>query len=622
MVSLDRDTVSAALVRADSVIEHRGPDGVGSCIEQWGPWNIGLGHRRLSIIDLSPAGKQPMTHDGHVVAYNGELFNYKEIRAEIGARAGPFRSESDTEVLLKALSLWGEDALRKFNGMWGIAWIDRARRRLVLARDRLGVKPLYVQQSGNTLFFASEIKAILEMSGGQFALDAQVVGEYAVQSLLETSTRTFFSGITKVPAGSILEVDLSGERPIVSTRAFWTLSAAERPVSEAEGVEMVRELLIDAVRLRLRSDVPVGVLLSGGVDSSAIAACMQRILGPDANLNLLSAVSDGGRFDESPFIDIVAAHLRRPVHKVKLDLDSKRALELLSQVSWYNDEPVGSFANVAHFLLMERAREHGITVILSGQGADEIFCGYRKFLGFHMQTLLRSGRVLEAVRDLGGFFVNRTVVTQFSFQEARRYLPGMFSSMRLSVAGEALEGFVPVAAGLPSGASLRERQIADLTRFSVPILTHYEDRMSMAWSREVRTPFLDYRLVEAAIALPVRLKLAHGWTKYALRKAMEPLLPAAIAWRKDKQNFVNPQSEWLKTDLRPAVLGIFRDPSSLIFRYRLLAQPGLIALYERYCRQPVDRGAVSFKQIFQPLALELWLRSYSRFLAEPVKVAA
>ena len=181
---------------------------------------------------------------------------------------------------------------------------------------------------------------------------------------------------------------------------------------------------------------------------------------------------------------------------------------------------------------------------------------------------------------------------------------------------------MPVAAGLPSGASLRERQIADLTRFSVPILTHYEDRMSMAWSREVRTPFLDYRLVEAAIALPVRLKLAHGWTKYALRKAMEPLLPAAIAWRKDKQNFVNPQSEWLETDLRPAVLGIFRDPSSLIFRYRLLAQPGLIALYERYCRQPVDRGAVSFKQIFQPLALELWLRSYSRFLAEPVKVAA
>jgi asparagine synthase (glutamine-hydrolysing) len=271
---------------------------------------------------------------------------------------------------------------------------------------------------------------------------------------------------------------------------------------------------------------------------------------------------------------------------------------------------------------MERAREHGITVILSGQGADEIFCGYRKFLGFHVQALLRAGRVLEAARDLGGFFVNRTVVTQFSFQEARRYLPGIFSSMRLSVAGEALEGFEPVAAGLPSGATLRERQIADVKRFSVPVLTHYEDRMSMAWSREVRTPFLDYRLVEAAISLPSRLKLAHGWTKYALRKAMEPLLPAPIAWRKDKQNFVNPQSEWLKTDLREAVLGIFKDPSSLIFRHRLLAQPGLIALYERYCRQPVDRGAVSFKQIFQPLALELWLRNYSRFLAEPVKVAA
>jgi asparagine synthase (glutamine-hydrolysing) len=307
----------------------------------------------------------------------------------------------------------------------------------------------------------------------------------------------------------------------------------------------------------------------------------------------------------------MAAHLGRPVNKVRLDIDAQSALRLLTEVCWFNDEPVGGFANVAHYLLMKRAREMGITVILSGQGADETFCGYRKFLGFHLQHLVRSGHWLQAARDLMQFWRQGTVVNQFSWHEAKRYLPRLSAASLQEVGGPALAGYTPVATGLPSRADVRARQIADVRRFSVPILTHYEDRMSMAWSREVRTPFLDYRLVEAAIAMPVGLKLNSGWTKYVLRKAMQPLLPDRITWRRDKQNFVNPQSEWLKRELRPAVLDIFHG-DSMIFKLGLLARAPLVALYERYCQQASEGGIVSFKEIFQPLALEMWLRNYQK----------
>lgn len=617
MIGHDPGEIRAALLRAQRVQQHRGPDGDGLTVQPAGNWSVGLGHQRLAIIDRSPGGAQPMASaDGrHWLAYNGEVYNYREIRAELARLGHVFAGASDTEVILHALAQWGEDATRRFNGMWGLAWLDLGRRRLVLSRDRLGVKPLYLHQAAGGLCFASEIKAILEMAGTRFPLNPGVVGQYVLQSLLDTSEETFFAGIRKVPAGSNVVIDLATDTLRPTSAAFWQPAPPPPVAGMDEAADQVRELLTDAVRLRLRSDVPVGVLLSGGLDSSSIAACMQAILGRDADLNLLSAVSDGGRFDEAPFIDQMAAHLGRPVHKVRLDIDPARALDLLSDVCWHNDEPVGGFSNVAHFLLMKQARDLGVTVILSGQGADETFCGYRKFLGFHLQALVRAGHGWQALGVAAAFWRQGTVFSQFSWDEAKRYLPGLGSRGPDTVAGPAVLGAPrPADIGLAPGQGLVERQLADLQRFSVPILTHYEDRMSMAWSREVRTPFLDYRLVERALFLPAALKLGDGWTKYALRRAMAPLLPPAIAWRKDKQNFVNPQSEWLKHELRPALAGIFGG-DSLIYRHGLFARPGLTRLYDRYCRQPEGRGLISFKEVFQPLALELWLRRYGAYLA-------
>lgn len=549
----------------------------------------------------------------HWIVFNGEAYNYREVRRELEGCGNAFEGNSDTEVVLRALAQWGTDALHKFNGMWALAWLDIATRRLVLCRDRLGVKPLYVSVRENTVFFASEIKTILEMSSVTHRLNYNVVGEYVFQSLLDTSDKTFFEGIDKVPPGAVVEIDLARPEVHMRTFAYWALAAAEIPQPFDRAVENVREVLTDAVRLRLRSDVPVGVLLSGGVDSSAIAACMQSVLGRGANLNLLSAVSDGGKFDETPFIDQMSAHLGLTPHKVRLEIDSRRAFDLLKEVCWYNDEPVGSFSNVAHYLLMKRARELGITVILSGQGADELFCGYKKFVGFYVHELLRQGHWLGAGRTVLEYVRRGTVLNQFSIDEAKRYLPAFLKPVATSVGGPALSGYSPQPMELGNAQDVRSRQVLDLQRFSVPILTHYEDRMSMAWGREVRTPFLDYRLVEAAIALPTSMKLAQGWTKYVLRRAMESLLPKAIAWRKDKQSFVNPQGEWLKYELAGVIEEVFGD-DSLIFKFGIFSRPDLQDLYRRYRAQPMNRGAVSFKEIFQPLALEVWLRNYESYL--------
>jgi asparagine synthase (glutamine-hydrolysing) len=604
-----------ALERAQQIQAHRGPDGTGSLVQRVGNWSVGLGHQRLAIIDLSSTGSQPMTVDDgkHWLVFNGEAYNYLEVRPEVTAQGAHFDGTSDSEVLLRALSLWGKAALPKFNGMWAFAWLDLQRQRLVLCRDRLGVKPLYLYVREGRVYFASELKTILEMSGERHRLNHQVVGEYALQSLLETSEETFFEGIVKVAPGSTVEFDLAAPTLTPRVESYWSLNPTESSASLDEAAAQVRELLIDAVRLRLRSDVPVGVLLSGGVDSSSLAACMQGVLGKGANLNLLSAVSDGGRFDESPFIDRMSEHLGLVPHKVRLDMDSRSALELLEKVCWYNDEPVGSFSNAAHFLLMKRARELGITVILSGQGADEIFCGYKKFVGFYIQRLLRERRWLSAGKTMLAYLRRGTVLNQFSIDEAKRYLPRLRSAESQSVAGPALAGYRFVPIGLQDGQSIRCRQVLDLKRLSVPVLTHYEDRMSMAWGREVRTPFLDYRVVEAALALPTNFKLAHGWTKYVLRKAMEPLLPPAIAWRRDKQSFVNPQGEWLKNELRSTVEDVLSE-DSLVFKLGLLSRQALRALYEKYRLQPAGRGSISFKEIFQPVALEVWLRNYRRYL--------
>lgn len=595
---------------------HRGPDAQGNWRDEVDSWHIQLGHQRLAILDLSPKGAQPMIHPhtGSVLVFNGEIYNFVELRVELERAGLSFEGGSDSEVLLQALEYWGiENTLPRLNGMWAFVWLDIRSQKMHLSRDRCGEKPLYLAIRNQNLYFASELKTLLTLLGEKQVLNFQIIGQYLEQGLLDTGVETFFAGVVQVRAGTSATISLVSDNLSLDVRTYWTCPVTSDSVLAWEPfVEQLRDRFLDSVRMRLRSDVPVGILLSGGLDSSSIAGAA-KALGAE-NMQLLSAVSDDARFDESPFIDSVANHLGWPVTKVQLPSSPEELFQHLELATWYNDSPVGSMANVAHFLLMKSAKEQGITVVLSGQGADELLCGYRKFLGFHLQSLARQGNYFEVVKTLGQFWINGTVVNQFNWSEAKRYLPAIFSSEKHSLFGAAMQGYCPLSVGLAAGAILSERQRLDLTRFSVPTLNHFEDRMSMAWSREIRLPFLDTELIELLIPAPASYKLNKGWTKYALRCAMKPYLPAEIVWRKDKQGFVNPQSEWLKRELRTKITEQYFNEDAYIFKLGIIDRGVLLKTYDQYCLQKPKQGTIYFKDMFTPLALEIWLRQFGSFV--------
>jgi asparagine synthase (glutamine-hydrolysing) len=596
---------------------HRGPDGHGSWSGRVGEFALALGHVRLAILDLTEAGHQPMVlPDGSgLIIFNGEIYNYLELRAELEVEGAAFRTRTDTEVLLRALQIWGEGALAKLNGMWAFAWLDIQRRRLTLSRDRFGIKPLYYFHDGQQVWFASEIKAILAAVPRRFPVNVAAAGRFLIQSLLDAQPQTFFEGIQALEPGHSAVFDLSSRSAgaIPAVTAHWHPRRDASNGSIRNHIDAVRETFFDAVRLRLRSDVPVGVLLSGGVDSSSIAAAMRRLLGPDAPLTLLAAISGNANFDERPFMEIAAQHVCSSLTFVKLERSPQQWFQLLGDVISANDEPVGNFSTAAHFLMMQEARRLGVTVILSGQGADELLCGYRKFLGFRIQELIAARKPFKAAQLAAGFLCNGTVISQFDISEAKRYMGGLFNSRTIDIRGPRLKDAGYMLENGLGGRTLVERQLEDVAHLSVPALVHYEDRCSMAWAREIRLPFLDYRMVNLLLPADPDLKLRDGWTKWVFRKAVEPFLPEAIAWRKDKQSFISPQSEWLKNELRPTITE-FLAGDLMIADAGLVDREGLRRRYEAYCRQRGSRGTLSFKDVFNPIALEIWARRFAHSL--------
>lgn len=609
--------VDASLINAEKIQFHRGPDYQKSMSLNINGWKVGLSHQRLSIIDLSVGGNQPMaSNDGNYwISYNGEVYNYKEIRSELKSKGYRFKSESDTEVILKAFEEWGiHAALNRFNGMWAFALLDRKNRRLIFARDRVGMKPFYYYLSNNSFYFASEIKTIIELSKDTFSMNPEVAGRYLFQNLLDTSSETFFSGIKKLPQANYGELSLDSENLSLSLRPYWNIPVqSDENMSIADYMEKTRNLIFDSVKIHLRSDVQVGVLLSGGVDSSAIAAAAKSVSANHGDIKLFSAVSNDPKYDESKFINIMQSHLDVPIEKINVNTHAKEAFKLLDELTWFNDEPVPSFfSSVAHYLLIKEAKQHGVTVLLTGQGADELFCGYLKYIGFAVQSLLRQGKFIKAI-NFSSMFVNREMLKQIKYYEAKRYLPGFMKRNKVNIGGQYFEGYSGIFTGLAEGNSVQERQAMDIRYFSVPAITHLEDRMSMACSCEMRVPFLDHRLIELAVPSSMDMKLNGGWTKYILRKAMEPYMPPEITWRRDKKNFTVPLEDWLKKDLKEDVRSYFNE-DSLIFKYKLVNRKVLIEQLDIYNKQPNERGTVSFKDIMNPLTMEIWLRKYEKHL--------
>lgn len=602
----------AVLERMTTQISHRGPDSAGFYVEA----GIGLGHRRLSIIDLT-TGDQPIgNEDGSVqVIFNGEIYNFAEVRHQLEARGHRFRTRSDTEVIAHGFEEWGDDCVSRFRGMFGFAAWDQRRRVLLLGRDRLGVKPLYYAELPGGLVFASEVKALLEDPDVSRAWEAEALDAYLTLGYIPAPA-TIYSGIRKLDAGHILTVE-SGR---VSVRQYWDLhfTGDGDPAREREYLERVDELLHESVRLRLISDVPLGAFLSGGIDSSAVVSTMVRT--SNAPVLTMSVGFDAKEYDELDHALAVAKHLGCEAHTRVV---TPHVEELLPTLAWHCDEPFADSSIVPTYYVSKAAREQ-VTVALSGDGGDESWAGYARYhvesvearlrktlgplapaaglMGSLLPAGLKGARALShlrhpaaqayAVKHAYDYFDDRERHALYHQDFAAR-VRGADPYQKHRRLYEACESPDPIDKAL----------YVDAKTYMVDDVLTKVDKMSMAVSLETREPLLDHKLLEYVATIPSSLKLRGGTTKYLLKQLLKNRVPDSILQR-GKQGFSAPVDQWLAGPL--TTMG-----EQLLFDGRL-TQRGL--LREQSLRQlwTAHRAGRANHQhrLWAVMMLELWFRQF------------
>lgn len=532
---------------------------------------LALGHRRLSILDLSPAGHQPMSYaDGRFwIAYNGEVYNYRELRGQLEALGHRFRSGTDTEVILAAYAEWGQACLERFNGMFAFAIHDREKRTLFVARDRFGIKPLYYWVSPDGIVaFASEIKQFTALPGWRARAHPQRSYDFLNWRVSDHTCDTLFAGVYQLRGGEYALVEApsaTGEarpgEPLL-VRRWYELRPQPFDGDFAAAAAGFRDLLTDSVRLRLRADVPVGSCLSGGLDSSTLVCLMDALLkeqGAPGPMTFSSCATHA-RYDEREFIeDVVRSSSARP-HYVYPELET--LFGSLDEMIWHQDEPFGSTSIYAQWHVFRLAASSGVRVMLDGQGADEQLAGYHIYFGPLFAGLLRQGqwgalwREVQSAKRVHGYSEAHAMRTLLgSMLPVGMRSLGRRLAARTQLAPDWLDldrlGARPEDPFYEAGAvtaDMRSLSIAQLTRTNVQMLLHWEDRDSMAHSIESRVPFLDYRLVEFVLGLPDQFKLSEGMTKRVLREATRGVLPERIRTRTDKMGFVTPEEIWVRKD--------------------------------------------------------------------------
>jgi asparagine synthase (glutamine-hydrolysing) len=655
------------LQRMNDLQAHRGPDGEGFLFARWkgGRFehaftrradsfhslpgaSVGLGQRRLAILDLSDRGLQPMTAaDGRVwVTFNGEIYNYRELRPRLEAEGHSFHTNTDTEVLLAAYCEWGEACPEHLEGMFAFAIWDGIRGRLFCARDRLGIKPFYYAEPEGGFLFASEMKALLAYPGLAPERDHEAIVGFLVHGNCDYGERTLFRNVKALPAAHSLTLDL--QRDALSIHRYWELiprpSAA---MSDRDAVDRLKALLTDSMRKHLNSDVRAGSCLSGGLDSSTVVGTAGNIWHeqPDAataigdNFFTFTSCYDSGdsrdsrdyrAFDEREYALAVAERVGATSHLVYPTPED--FLSCFQTMAWHQDMPFGSFSFYAQWRVMRAAREAGVKVLLDGQGGDEVFGGYAKFRYAYLASLLRSRKYPRMVRELAATIWqgDRYVL---NIRNGYRYLPGGMRSLlqvdsllklalradwNAAVADESTPGtrwWRNASRNHGDGGfctPMQRIQVDDIVTDTLPTLLRLEDRSSMAFSIEARVPLLDHRLVEYGVSLPDHLKVRNGWSKFAVREAMRGLIPEKVRLRKSKLGFAAPQREWLADQLREPIWELVHDS------LRAADYIDAAALRRWYRSPDADRANTeSYLGLFRILSLEMWMRAFDVPRREP-----
>jgi len=575
---------------------------------------IGFAHRRLSIIDLTDAGHQPMAlHNSRLwITYNGEIYNYIELRKELEKKGNVFLTQSDTEVALSAYKQWGVDCFKRFNGMWGLVLADLDKGVLVLSRDRLGIKPLYIWSRNNEFAFASEIKQFLALPGFQPKANLNAIAEY-VDSGYESVSETFFQDVCPFPPGCYAEIPIA-KPEIGQITEFWNPSLVTRSsFSRVDMLHHTRSLFADSVKIRLRSDVPVGICLSGGLDSSTILAQAHALWSSPAEpLHAFSAVYKEKEFDESPYIRHVLHKFPGNIHST-ITPTPAMFVDDLDDFVYHHDEPVGSMSQYAAWTVMQAACQKNVPVLLNGQGGDEIFSGYWPAYYLFLKKNITENPLNTLLSLLGaiGPHGNPDLIRE-AFPHFQRYLNRKrrdnrcFLRDNLSAFGHTTHCNWATEAQKLSPAEYR---LAEIRMIHLPRLLKWDDRNSMAFGIEGRYPFLDYRLVEWLVSLPPEVNFCRGWNKYLIRESFADVLPDQIRWRRSKVGFVTPQSMWFNRDLKP----VFMDwIDNLSERFHMIVEKDRFCTFakEILCKKKIHRMDEKHKLIVRLFFLDKWLRVF------------
>lgn len=621
-----------AAAECGQVIRHRGPDDAGEQVFALHDLNlyVSLVHRRLAIIDLSPAGHQPMNNeDGTVwIIFNGEIYNFQELREQLIAAGHHFQSRTDTETIIHGYEQWGDRIIERLHGMFALAIWDARQRRLLLARDRIGKKPLFYYSDGNKFLFGSEIKSLLASGEVPAQPDMEALHDYLTY-LYFPPPRTAFAGVCKLPPATILTVQVGSDgRLLEKQRIFWDpieSAGAAREVSQDEAIERTRELINDAVRSRLMSDVPLGVFLSGGLDSGSIAAFAARN-SREPIKTFTIGFRDSKHFDESQAAAEVARKIGADHHLLSVDA---HCAEHIATVVRHFDEPFGNPTAVLEYLLTKEMRQ-SVTVALSGDGGDEAFGGYVRYAGARMAQRYRSlpsaftrgfmaplSRLLrDDTRGRHGYRRVREFLESAWMPQQEMYLQwvGYFSEDEKR--SMYTQEFSHRVGSRDSGNFLRELfrrgglldplarlGYVDMASFLSGNCLEYADRMSMANSLELRCPLADHCIQEFGLSLPFAWKLRQGKTKWILREAMKRILPENILHGK-KIGFNPPVPQWINGELRPLI--------SDLLSHRAIEQRGIFrpAAVSRLLQDHFQEKRDHALKIWALLMLELWFRMY------------
>ncbi|MEP7373725.1 MAG: asparagine synthase (glutamine-hydrolyzing) [Chitinophagaceae bacterium] len=581
------------LKKMTDALAHRGPDGEG--LWQNDNSTVQLGHRRLSIIDLSKAAAQPMHFipssskrwaegNHYTLIHNGEIYNYIEIRRELEKEGYSFHTQSDTEVILAAYDFWYDECVEHFDGMFAFAIWDEKEQELFAARDRFGEKPFFYYFNKEEFVFASEMKS-LWAAGKERKANLQMLFNYITIGYVDNPERpeeTFFENIFKLPPASRLYYKPStGELTI---EKYWDIDTNSRnkKISDTEAIEQFQNLFATSVKRRLRSDVSLGTSLSGGLDSSSIVAAISGLPSPDSRLQTFTASFPGFEKDELPFSGKIASQFGLPQHISAVTDQS--LIDNWENFLYHQEEPVGSSSAFAQYKVFELAKQHNVTVLLDGQGADETLAGYHKYYKWYWQELFQKRKLMHsgeitAARKIGieekfGF---KNIIASLLPDLASVILEQQYLAYALQQEDLTRE-FVKLQSKEAYYTTPALNNLNSLLYFNTCVhgleeLLRYADRNSMAHGREVRLPFLSHELVEFVFTLPSHFKIREGWTKWLLRQSMKQQLPPEIVWRKDKIGFEPPQKKWMQN---PVLHEMIQEARKKLVKERIL-RPGVIA---------------------------------------------